>query len=108
MAHPGTAAVFALSSPKRAAGEASVENKSPLGWGEEAQLFPAQFPSPRPSPSPPGEEREMGAESGCARLGLIRVMDFPHMHATRQPQADETEDDGEPAELVEVDQLSTG
>jgi hypothetical protein len=54
--------VFSLSFPKGAAGEASVENKLRLGRGEEAQLFPAQNPSPQPSPRSGGEGD--GAMSG--------------------------------------------
>ena len=52
-AHPRTAPVFSLASPK--GGE---------GWGEEAQGFPAQIPSPQPSPRS-GGERETGAVSRC-------------------------------------------
>jgi len=54
LAHPRTAPVFSLASPK--GGE---------GRGEEAQGFTAQIPSPRPSPRS-GGERETGAVSRCA------------------------------------------
>jgi hypothetical protein len=54
LAHPRTAPVFSLASPK--GGE---------GRGEEAQGFTAQIPAPRPSPRL-GGERETGAVSRCA------------------------------------------
>src|ERR1022692_4700656 len=59
---PGGTRIASLSSPKGVAGEASVENKLQLGRGEEAQLFPAQIPSPQPSPRS-GGEREAGVAS---------------------------------------------
>ena len=72
LAHPGIGPVFSPFSPKGAASEASVENKLQPGWGEEAQLFPAQIPSTWPSPRSDGE-REREAVSKCARLQLAAI-----------------------------------
>jgi hydrogenase maturation protein HypF len=61
-AHPHTAPVFSLASPK--GGE---------GRGEEAQGFPAQIPPPQPSPRS-GGERETGAVSSCAHhRGVVEL-----------------------------------
>ncbi len=58
LTHPNTAPIFSLSSTK--GGE---------GWGEEAQLFRVQIPSPRPSPRSGGARES--SSTPCAQAGNL-------------------------------------
>ena len=60
-----------LSSPKEAAGEASVEYKLPLGRGEEANYLQTQIPSPQSSPRL-GGEREKNPQRGLGVASLTQ------------------------------------